>query len=177
MIAFFDHFINPASPYRAKLSVHMTAQLSTQAMASTMSTSEQKDKLTTLLTKYLTSMGISVDRELLTRRLDAIDTASGDQQAIIDAISSYLSDDAKHPIDQTKQITDQSQQLLATVLPGLGIEICPTAEAAADLPPTPPMPKTTYIENVYEFKAGLEVSRGPRPVKDLSEFEDSEPKL
>lgn len=35
----------------------------------------------------------------------------------------------------------------------------------------------TAIENVREFKAGLAVSHGPVPVKDLSEFEELDPKL
>jgi len=37
--------------------------------------------------------------------------------------------------------------------------------------------ETTLIGNVHEFQSGLEVTRGPVPVRDLSEFEELEAKL
>ena len=177
MIAFFDHYINPTSAHRAKLSVHMIAQLSPKALAANMSGSEQKEKVTGLLSKYLTSMGVSVDPETLAQRLEAAEVLGGDQPSIIAAISKYLAEDAQIPLNRMKEIIDQGQQLLGTVLPSLGIELSPAVDAAADLPLAPPMVETTYIDNVHDYKTSLEVSAGPRPVTDLSEFEDWEPKL
>ena len=37
--------------------------------------------------------------------------------------------------------------------------------------------KAVVIEDVREFKARMPLSEGARPVKDLSEFEELEPKL
>ena len=177
MIAFFNHYIHPTSPTRAKLSVHMIAQSSPKSIAGNMSGAEKKEKVTTLLAKYLTTMGVNADIELLTQRLAPVDVAAGDQNGIISAVLKYLRSDAFVSEDQSAQILEQGQQLLATALPSLGIEVRQSDDDAGELPEAPVVKETTYIENVHEFKAGLAVSKGPRAVVDLSEFEESEPKL
>lgn len=178
LIEFFDYYIHPSSPTRAKLSIHMIAQATPKALAGNISETEQKSKLIGLLGKYLTTMGINVEAEKFFQQFESTDIIGGDQNGIMKAVSSYLSY-TQTPPDQSSEIVKQAQQLLAAVLPSLGIEIKPVADGGVeDLPQAPPPLKaTTYIENVHEYKAALSVSAGPIAVADLSEFEETEPKL
>ncbi|MCJ1266561.1 Insulinase (Peptidase M16) [Lobaria immixta] len=180
LVEFFNRYIHPTSPTRAKLSVHLIAQATPKALAGDISETEQKSKLTGLLVKYLTALGIGVDVEKLSQRLEKIDVAGGDQKGILKCISSYLKDEAQTPSDQSSEIVEQTEKLMGTVLPSLGIEVQSVVdgvEGSADLPEAPPVNATTYIESLHDYKAALSVSAGPRPVKDLSEFEEAEPKL
>ena len=177
MIEFYEHFIHPTSPNRAKLSVHMIAQSSPAAIAGQMSSAEQKEKVVTMLSKYLTSLGVNVEPDKLNSRFVDVDVAGGDQQGIIAAVSKYLVEDAQIPKDQSDQIVDQGQQLLGTILPTLGIEVQTLSNGSSELSEAPKVKEPTVIENVHQYKAGLVVSAGPKPVMDISEFEDLEPKL
>ncbi|KAL8702430.1 MAG: hypothetical protein Q9201_004405 [Fulgogasparrea decipioides] len=174
MIDFFNRYIHPTSPSRAKLSVHMIAQSSVQTVAGNISTEGRKEKLVDLLSKYLTSVGVNADGEQLKKRFEPVDVAGGDQKAIVAAISSYLEEDVQMPQEHSKAVVEQGQQLLGTVLPSLGIEI---KVEESDLPPAPKVKATTFIEDAFDYKSRLAVSQGPRPVRDLSEFEDMESKL
>ncbi|MCJ1304923.1 Insulinase (Peptidase M16) [Hypocenomyce scalaris] len=177
LVEFFEHYIHPTSPARAKLSIHMIAQSSPKAVGGNISSVEQKEKVVGLVGKYLTSFGVQVDADQLNQRFENVDVAGGDQISIVEAISMYLASDVALPADKKKDIIDQAKQLLATVLPSLGIEVTPVIDVTSNLPEAPPVQATTYIENVHEYKARLEASSGARPVTDLSEFEDTEPKL
>lgn len=180
MIDFFNHYIHPTSPTRAKLSIHMIAQASPKAIAGSTTGPEKKEKVISLLAKYLNTMGVNADIELLSQRLGQVDIAGGDQAGIIEVMSMYLKDDVSASEDQSSQIMEQGQQLLATALPSLGIEIRQVAngvDESSELPEAPSVKATTLIENVHDFKAALAASAGPRPVVHLSEFEESEPKL
>ncbi|KAI4171617.1 MAG: hypothetical protein LQ343_004095 [Gyalolechia ehrenbergii] len=174
MIDFFKQYIDPTSPSRAKLSVHMVAQSSPKALTGNISAAEQKEKLVAMLGKYLTSLGVNINTEKLSSRFDSVDVAGGDQTAIISAIFSYLKEDEQLPDESLTAVTEQGQQLLGTVLPGLGIEV---KVEEADLPPAPKVKKTTLIEDVFDYKSRLAVSAGPRPVRDLKEYEEMEAKL
>ena len=179
MIDFFNFYIHPASPARAKLSVHMVAQSSPKTIAGSM-TSLEKEKVTVSLTKYLNAMGISADTETLSQRLTTVDIAGGDQAGILEAISKYLKHDSQVSDDQMARVLEQGQQLLGIALPSLGIEIRQNGTGkteSSELPKAPIAKATTFIENVHYFKSGLALSNGPRPVVDLSVFEDTEPKL
>ena len=180
LITFFSHYINPTSPSRAKLSVHMKAQSSPKEVAGNISPAEQKDKVTTMLAKYLTALGVEADQEKLVKRLDGVDVAGGDQAGIIAAVAKYLDQDAELPEDDSRQVLAQGQQLLGTILPGLGIEVKQSVDGVdgvEELPEAPLVKKTTFIEDVREFKAGLPMTVARKPVVDLSEFGETEPKL
>ena len=180
LIEFFNHYINPSSPSRAKLSVHMIAQTSPKGVAGHISPTEQKEKVLSMLGKYLTAMGIEADQEKLVKRLDGVDVAGGDQAGIIDAIARYLDEDAEVAEEEANEVLLQGQQVLGTVLPGLGIEVKQAVDGVngvEDLPEAPPVKKTTLIENVRDFKAGLQLTAGRKPVTDLSNFLDTESKL
>lgn len=175
MVDFFGRYIHPTSPCRAKLSVHMIAQSSPIALAGNISAEEQKEKLVGLLGKYLTSIGISTDADALSKRFEVVDIANGDQAAIIAAMSSYLQEDVEVPQEQSSAVLEQGQQLLGTVLLSLGIEV--KVEETNDLPPAPKVKETTLVEDVFDYKSGLGVSEGPRPVREFREFEEAEAKL
>ena len=177
MLDFFKEYIHPTSPSRSKLSIHMIAQSSPKAIGNSMSLEMQKEKVVSLLSKYLTSVGVDVDAEKLTGRFATVNVAGGDQKGIINAVSLYLQD-METTQDKAGQVTAQTQQLLGTVLPSLGVEVQPDmADGAAELPPAPTVKATTFINDVHDYKASLAVSAGARPVNPLSEFEEIEPKL
>ena len=180
LIEFFSHYINPTSPSRAKLSVHMIAQTSPKGVVGNMSPTEQKEKVLSTLGKYLTAMGIDVDQDKLTKRLDSVDVVGGDQAGIVDAVARYLDEDAEMAEEEANEVLLQGQQLLGTVLPGMGIELKQAVDGVngvEDLPEAPPVKKTTLIENVRDFKAGQQLTAGRKPVTDLSNFLDTESKL
>ena len=178
LIEFFSYYIHPASPHRAKISVHMIAQASPAVMASHIPDAEKKTKLLGLLVKFLTSCGISADPEVLTQRFESVDVAEGDRPRITEVLSTYLVEDAQKQPDEVLNIIAEGEQLLATALPSLGIEVPPTVDGVdGELPEAPPVQASTMIENVHDFKASLPVSVGPRPVTDLRNFEELEPKL
>ena len=177
LMAFFRYYIHPTSPHRAKLSIHMIAQSSPKSIAEKIPAPEQKEKVMSLLIKYLTSVGVEANPELLNERFKTVDVVDGDQAGIMTAMSNYLSENNKAASEQSEKILEQGKQLLMTVLPSLGIEIRSTAEEASNLFKAPEVKKTTYIDDVHMYKASLKVSEGPQPVKDLSEFEESDPKL
>ena len=180
MIDFFNQYIHPTSAHRAKLSIHMIAQTTPKSLASNMAPTEQREKFMVVLGKYFTAMGVTSDSEKLEDRFKKVDVAGGDQKGITDAIGAYMKDDAQAPADQVSEVVSQCQQLLGTILPSLGIESKQGADGeddAAELPPAPSVKKTTFIDNVHDYKSALEVSAGPRPVTDFSEYEELEPKL
>ena len=185
MLAFYNQYIHPTSPHRAKLSVHLLAQSSPKAMAGNMTPAEQKEKAISTISKLLTAMGVAVDHARLNQRLAPIDIAGGDQAGTVDAIATYLQDDAGLPEEEVDEVRQEGQQLLGTILPGLGIEVKPVVDGVdsvsgaseEELPQAPEMKPTTLIENVRDFKASLMVTAGRRPVVELSEFEEVEPKL
>ena len=184
MIEFYNHYIHPTSPTRAKLSVHMIAQSSPKAMAGSMSPEEQSDKVVSTISKYLTAMGIDAAPEALNKHFGSVDIAGGDQAGIIEGVAAYLEEtEALDSEEDMIEVLSQGQQLLGTLLPGLGIEVKQSVDgidgikSEEDFPEAPPVKATTYIENVRDYKSGLEVTAGRRPVTDMAEFEDTEPKL
>ena len=177
MIDFFNHYVQPTSPSRAKVAIHLMAQATPKSVAGKMTSAEQKEKFVLLLGKYLTAMGINADAEKLDAHFQSVNVASGNLQDIIKSLAAYLKEDAQVPEDQTSKVIEQGQQLLSTILPSLGIELKQETDVDAELPPAPLVKETTYIENVRDYKSALEVSAGPRPVTDLSEYEELEPKL
>ena len=177
MMEFFKQYIDPTSPGRAKLSVHMVAQTSPKEAAGNVTPEEQTEKVTTAIGKYLTMMGIDVEIEKLSTRLEDIDIPGGDQQGIVEAISDYLAEDVEAPPDVIESVLQQGEELLGTILPSLGIEVQQKASEGADLPEAPEVVPTVVIKDVHDFKASLTLTAGARPVEDIARFEELEPKL
>ncbi|KAL9599893.1 MAG: hypothetical protein Q9219_003526 [cf. Caloplaca sp. 3 TL-2023] len=200
MLAFFRTYIDPAANGRAKLSVHMVARQATPK-AGDIPPAEQKEKLVGMLGKYFTSVGVNADVDKLSRRFESVDVASGDLDAIVDAVATYLVEDEGVEEAARDKVIEQGRLLLGTVLPGLGVEVkaggkvgngeegngkavdgqeAGTGEEEA-LPPAPEVKETVFIDDVWAFKAGLKVSEGPIVVaaggRGLEAFEEVEAKL
>ncbi|KAL6722042.1 metalloprotease [Lecanora helva] len=180
MLEFFNLYLNPTSPARAKLSVHMIAQSTPKTVIGNMTPAEQREKVIATIGKYLTAMGVEADLEKLTSRMETVDVVGGDQAGIVDAMAVYLEEDAGLVEDEVSQVLEQGQQLLGTILPSLGIEVKQVVDGidgVEELPEAPTVKATTFIEDARDYKASMPLTAGRRPVKDLSEFEDTEPKL
>ncbi|KAI9676006.1 MAG: Insulinase (Peptidase M16) [Caeruleum heppii] len=193
MVEFFQQYINPSASTRAKLSVHLLAKASAAEQAKSMSPQERNEKLLTLLSQYLSSEAIEADISLLRPRLAAIDIESDGPQSLVQAIGRFLTEDVQLETDKVTAILVKGQGLLEAALPALGIPTSSATQSQAngetESPPANGLingeadghghatSETVVIEDVHAFKAGMAVSAGARPVKDLSEFEDLEPKL
>lgn len=146
---------------------------------------QQASSLVTLVVQFLNSEGIAADAGGLSKRLQGVDIAKNDTQGIVSAISAHLVEDLKVDQARATEVLQKGQQVMSAALPSLGIDgVVPSAangdatggklvNGTAEKGPSPPV----KITDVRDFKAGLQVSRGPRAVKDLSEFEDMESKL
>lgn len=188
MLAFYRSAFLPSSPSRIKTSTHLNAQASAESIAAKVDPAEQKRKLADTLAQVFTQLGVDTDVDALTKRFDAVDINAGDQKSILDAAAAYLKENAKIAAETVEQIVQQGPSLLEQILPSLGIRSTPApvelnGEAgsvdapAKDGAEDEQKSKTVVIDDVQAFKAGLPLSAAPKPVKDLSEFEETEPKL
>jgi insulysin len=177
MIHFFDQFISPTSPHRAKFSVHLIARASPQEVAKAITADEQVTKLNDVLSKFLISSGVNVEYEALAKHTATLDLSNVSSENITTAIRSYLQDDAAIPADRAEPILKECGGLMSTVLPGLGIELAQHAEGDGELAPAPKMPETTVVEDVPAFKNTMQLTAAPSPVVDLSTYEELESKL
>ena len=176
MEEFFNTYVLPSAPQRAKLSVHLVAQSNPKEVVGSMSSDEQIQKVLDTISKYLTVSGIGVESDQLSNAFEDVDILGGDEKGIVEAITNYLKS-LNVPEEQLTSVVEQGKQLLGTVLPSLGIQVNHPIKDSDDLPKAPEVKETVMIENVAEFKASLQASTGPRPVVDLCEYEDLEPKL
>lgn len=107
------------------------------------------------------------------------------------AVSSYLKETAKLGEEQIKGFTDQGRAVLLQVFSQLGIKTG-TDEAVDEKDSLAngraasgdqivmngdAQKEPVWIEDVRNWKAGLEVSTGAQPVRDLSEFVEAGAKL
>ena len=177
LIEFFKYHIHPQSPHRAKVSVHLQAQSSPKIAAGTLTSSEQAEKLVSALSKSFTALGLDISSPELSERLASVDISGGDQAGMLSVISDILRDAGARD-EELPAVVEHFQQLLGTVLPGLGIEVKSLINGeATELPEAPQMKETTLIDNVYDYKSSLTISKGPRPAVPLSTFEETEPRL
>ncbi|KAK5120857.1 hypothetical protein LTR85_005924 [Meristemomyces frigidus] len=182
MLDFFRSYFLPSSPTRAKASIHLVAQASAEDIAAKTDPAEQKEKLAGMLSQVLGQLGVEADNATLVKKLEKVDVAGGDTAGILNAVGGYLKETAGVAAEQIEQIMQQGQAVLAQVLPSLGISTKPAVpETNGEIAVTGDAPekasKTVLIEDVPAFKASMPLSAGARPVKDISEFEELEPKL
>ena len=194
ILEFYRYYITPSSSHRAKASVYLRAQ----SIAPSAIATETNDKLLNMITKALGQLGVSdIDKEKLAKRLETVDLdiTNGQEEngnhGLVGAIRSFLEEDAAVAKDQVSQIIDEGKAMLAELSSlskasvglngakraddGLinGVNQATTIEPEASSNGIKPV----FIEDVPLWKAGMEIGKGARPVKDLSEFEDIEPKL
>lgn len=175
MLNFFNHYVHPTSPRRAKLSVHIIAQSSPKDAGVTLSKKDQIEMTLKNIEKSMLAAGVEVKPEKLQARLADIDIPGGDKESLIAAVLKYLEVDVGVPEGQLEVTAKSVSELLATVLPTFGTETQHSSDKS--LPISPEVKETTWINNIPEFKASLQASTAPIPVVDLSTFEEIEPKL
>ncbi|KAL5365878.1 Metalloenzyme, LuxS/M16 peptidase-like protein [Aspergillus floccosus] len=172
MIKFYNQYIDPASPTRGKVSVHLNAQ--SGAHVAPTDVKEQKTRLVSLLGKQLETAGFAVDEDRLSTAFEKLDISTGGEGKILDVFGTFLGSDMSLSEQQTKPILEQAQQNLGLHLKQLGLGSKPTSVAnGVDASYKHPV----YITNIPKFKARLAVSAGPSPITDLSEFEGPDAKL
>ena len=180
VVQFFKHHIDPQSPHRAKLSVHLQAQTSPKSVADSISPEEQKDQLVGTLIKFLATLDINADPEKLKAAYRDTDFSQIQKTDIVGTLKQSLTKEDLISEEQSSVVSDEATKLMDALLPSLGIEVKTQVdgeEATEELPPAPPVKETTYIDDVRKYKSGLQTSAGAQPVTDLTHFEDFESKL
>ncbi|KMQ45885.1 hypothetical protein HL42_3385 [Trichophyton rubrum] len=187
IIAFYRQYIDPSSPTRAKLSVHMKAQASASLVAS----AEQKSAVLAKIEQFLGSAGALVDTEKFKEAFKDITISSNNLDGIISTVHNHLTSVLQMAEDEATKLLEPAKGALPALLAQAGIKTmtksdkesnsdensAPTANGASNNADKPSSRKPIYITNVPEFKARLSVSPATVPVVDLSEFEDFDPKL
>lgn len=169
IVRFYDEFINPGSHKRSKISVHMHAAASpppTPAPADDEIAEQPKTVLAQALSQFLSTQGvICADTTALSKALDNTDLTK--PESIIASVSTFLSKEVKLADEKVKMVIAQGASVLKQLMPTL------LGSAPSDVVGS----QGEVIEDVYAFKAGLEMTKGARPVRPLVEFEESSVKL
>lgn len=167
----------------------MIAQASAADIAANTSPAEQREKLAAGVAELLGQLGVTVDTSALSTQLEKIDVAKGDVESITANVGEYLQTAAGVAAEQVEAIVQQAKAVLPQFLPQLGIN--PKAAAPEEANghtngtanghmsgETPEAAsKTIIIKDVKKFKESLPLTAAPRAIKDVSAFEDLEPKL
>lgn len=182
MVQFYKQSIDPNSPTRGKLSVHLNAQTGPHPHAT--GPEERKGQLILALSKQLETAGFAVDVNRLNSAFANVDVSTGDRAQILSTLNTFLTKEMSFTEKQTKPVIEQAEHNLGFQLKHLGFESSDdhnVENSVGSIPATngtTTVPKAvTYVTNVPEFKARLAVSAGPHAVTDLSEFEDFDAKL
>lgn len=159
MIDFFNRYIHPSSNQRSKLAIYFVAQAKSDVS-----------------TKQITELikGLELDTEAsaqaatdLQARLSA---AAPDEEKEVEGLKSYLFHDLK--------VTETKIDAAVEIWRKIHAQSIGTNGIVKDAqPPSSNGIAPVVINDVRDFKAGLTVTAGARPVKDLSEYEELDPKL
>ncbi|CAP68693.1 uncharacterized protein PODANS_7_6640 [Podospora anserina S mat+] len=158
MIEFFNHYINPSSPSRAKVAAYLEAQAK-----SDVTTKQITDLIKTLDLDESTAAQAATD---LQSRLSA---AGHDEEKEVEGLVDYLQG-LGVPDGKVKAASDVWRRLHSEHGPGSGV--VKDAEPPSSNGTTP-----TLIKDVRDFKALHATSRAPYPEKDLAEYYDLDAKL
>lgn len=159
LIDFFQHYINPTSPTRAKLVLYMIAQAK-----SDVSTKQISDLVKTLDLDSTSSAQVATDLQA------KLSTAGHDQEKEIEGLTDYLLHDLKVAEDKIDAAVEAWRSIHTVNGNTNGLHEDATPPSANGTSPI-------LITDVRAFKAGMTVTRGAVAVKDLSEHEELDPKL
>jgi insulysin len=181
MVEFYKAFISPRSPTRAKLSVHLLAQTAPSIVSETNPPEKQVEQVQTFITQFLNSNGISVENEALNKRLTEVGVSKG-EDGIVAAVEAYLKEDAKVPLEKLETIMGEGKKAMDQAMAALGISNSgengtATKTKQVDGENKAVTKSPTEIKDVPQWKASLATTTGAKPVKELSSFEELEPKL
>jgi len=174
MQSFYDKYISPESSTRAKLSLHMIAQASPPDTPE-FTPEQQKEQLVELLGQYLNSTGLNLDPADLKQNFEKVDVSKGDEETIISTIKSSIGD--KLTGTKLEALLEETRKNLGTLLVALKIKAPVEDQGSNGTDVAKKIPAPIIIDDVDTWKASMTVSEGPRPVNDLSQFEELEPKL
>jgi insulysin len=159
MIEFFDTYMHPKSPTRAKLAIHLVAQaksdVSTRQISELVKTLDLEDEAA---------------RQAATDLQARLTLAHHDVQQELDELRTYLLKDllvAEAKIDAAVE----AWKKLSKDHRNNGVANSPSEDEISN--GTVPLP----ITDVRDFKCSLGVTGGPRPACDLSKYEDLDSKL
>ncbi|KAL1387083.1 a-pheromone processing metallopeptidase Ste23 [Phyllosticta capitalensis] len=170
VLGFYHAHISPRSSTRAKVSVHMLAQGSASS----------GNALVSKVNQFLTSEGVTSNTEALTKRLENVDIAGGDLAGFVSAVSAHMTEDLKLAADKVGELMAKGQAVMSQLVPA-----APSSDAATNGETAATdggagqegAKEPVKITDVRDFKASMAVSKGPTAVRDISEFEELEPKL
>lgn len=166
---FYAQFIDPESPTRAKVSVHLEAQAS--ASVAEVSATEQKDQFVGLMGQVLGSLGVDVEETRLKTQLEEVEPT--DQSSVLATIKDYIG--TALPAPKIEEVLGQIQEAVPQLL--VALKIKPVSPPTDTLEVAAQIPAPIVIKDAYQWKAGLQISKGPVAIEDLREFEDLESKL
>lgn len=159
MLEFFNKQIKPSSPERAKLSVWMIAQ----------ATSDVSTKQISELVKTLELNSSERESKAATDLQARLSAAGHDEAKEIEGLKEYLLHDLKVAEDKIQTAAESWKNISSKVNGHVGHQ--------EENPPSLNGTEITFVEDVRDFKTSLPVSAGPRPVRDLADYEELEPKL
>jgi len=159
MIEFFDHYMHPASPHRAKLAIYFVAQAK-----SDVSTRQISELIKTL------DLGADIAAQAAADLQARLSAAGHDEEKEVQGLRDYLLHDLKVTEAKIDAAVESWRKLHAQNLGTNGV----VKDAK---PPSSNGTSPFVIEDVRDFKASLTATVGPRPVKDLTEYEDLDSKL
>lgn len=171
LVEFYSKYIDPASPHRAKLSVHLIAEKSTEKNKdpNLLTPEQQKQTLIQNLTQFLVEAGVKAEAEVLSRYFKDVDILVPEN--IVITVTSYLKEDWKLDDANIVPIMERGILLLKGIHPQLVGNSTDNGEGSHVLK------GSVVIEDVIAWKAGLTLTRAARPVRPLVEYEETEPKL
>jgi insulysin len=159
MIEFFNHYIHPCSPARAKIAVYLEAQAK-----SDVSTKQISELIQTL--ELDTTAAAQAATDLQTR----LSAAGHDVEKEVAGLRDYLLHNLQVPEGKIDTAVEAWRKIHEEH--GPGSDVVKDAE-----PPSANGTMPVFIEDVRLFRSSLTASKGPTPLRDLSEFEDLEAKL
>lgn len=185
ILEFYSTKFSPSSAARSTFAVQLVAQSSAEDIAAKTTDVEKCEKLADALIALLAQMGLQAeaeDRAKLVKEFEKADVSKGESQPILNAVGTWL---AAVGLDEesTKAVLAQGEQALPQLFPAAGIV---SAQAPAGTNGHAALNGTSngvkevkriLVEDVKAWKASMPLAANPRPVKDVTEFEELGSKL
>ncbi|KAF2203788.1 hypothetical protein GQ43DRAFT_389257 [Delitschia confertaspora ATCC 74209] len=177
LVEFYDRYISPISPKRAKLAVHLVAQSKPKIL----SPEEQRAEALSLATSLLAEHKVDAQLEKISSRLNALtlEPSVKHTDSVLSAIAAHLSEDLSLASETKDNILEEAKEALglAVVGPAGQTPEVFTKGDGVDVVRVGNGTTPVYIKDVHDWKAGLELSKGVKPVRDLEGFVEGGAKL
>jgi len=159
MVEFFNRYIHPSSTQRAKLAIYFVAQA-------------KSDVSTKQISELVKGLELDADAsaKAATDLQAHLSAAAHDEEKEVEGLKNYLLHELKVMEGKVDAAVDVWRKLHAQNLGTNGV----VKDAQ---PPSSNGTTPAVIDDVRDFKAGLTVTAGARPAKDLSEYEELDCKL